>query len=265
MPHATSRPPDDAAVPLRVALLPTELAATPEPALDLVILIDVLRTTTTVPILFDGGLSRVRLSPSLRLARRLAAEDGDLLVGERRGVPPEGFNHGNSPATLQHRDLTGQNATLVSENAPAALPSLAEARELVLASFVNAGAVVRHAADPRWRRIDLVCCGFRGTPDLDDLAVAGLLADRLQRVRTDLVAVGATRMAIDLVRLHADPLPLLLASRAGRYLRDLGLDRDVGVAVDLDRSDAVPRMGPPERREGGTVYPFLPAASDGPA
>ncbi len=253
-------------MPLRVLPLPPSAA---EAATDrsgdgpaLTVLIDVLRTTTTVPLLFDAGLARVRLSPGLRLARRVAQEHGDLLIGERRGVPPEGFNHGNSPAALRHRDFGGRTATLVSENAPAALPVLEDAGTVVLASFVNAGAAARFAADPRWRRIDLVCCGFRGTPDLDDLAVAGLLADRIRRMRDDARPEGYARMAIDLVRAHAGPLPLLTASRAGRYLRDLGLDQDVGVALDLDRSDAVPTLEAPDRRDDGTVYPFVPGGGD---
>ena len=252
-------------MPLRVLPLPPSADTDADRADDgagLTVLIDVLRTTTTVPLLFDAGLERVRLSPGLRLARRVAAERGDLLIGERRGVPPEGFNHGNSPAALRYRDFTGRTATLVSENAPAALPSVECSGTVVLASFVNAGATARFAADPRWRRIDLVCCGFRGTPDLDDLAVAGLLADRIRRMRDDARPEGAARMAIDLVRAHAGPLPLLIASRAGRYLRDLGLDQDVGVALDLDRSEVVPRLEEPDRRDDGTVYPFVPAGSD---
>lgn len=229
------------------------------PYRDVVLLVDVLRTTTTAPILFERGLERLRLSPSLRLARRTAHEDGDLLIGERRGVPPEGFNHGNSPATLALRDLTGRSAVMVSENAPAALPHLAGARVVALASLVNADAAVRLAADRAEGRIDLVCCGFRDEPDLDDLATAGFLADRVLRLRPELVPAGAARLALDLTRAEPDPLRPLWSSRAGRYLRRLGLERDLGIAADLDRSTVVPVLGAPEARHGGVLFPFAPA------
>jgi 2-phosphosulfolactate phosphatase len=247
---------------LNVDLLPRPAGdAGPERYHDVVVLVDVLRTTTTVPVLFDRGLAGLRLSPSLRVARATAREDGALLIGERRGVPPEGFNHGNSPATLAGRDLHDRQAVMVSENAPAALPHLVGASELLLASLVNAGAAARRAAGRAGRRIDLVCCGFRGEPDLDDLLTAGFLADRLLRLRPELVPAGAARLALDLVRGEPDPLRLLWRSRAGRYLRGLGLERDIGFAADLDRSSAVPVLAAGEHRHGGILYPF--AAADG--
>lgn len=225
---------------------------------DVVLLVDVLRTTTTVPLLFDGGMARIVLSPSLRVARRCAAEDGALLIGERRGVPPEGFNHGNSPATLVHRRFAGATAFMVSENAPAALPTVAAGRLVMLASLVNAGAAARLAAERAERRIDIVGCGFRGAAGLDDLLTAGFLADRIWRQRPDSVLAGAARMAIDLVQAESDPLRLLWSSRSGRYLRRLGLDRDLGLAADIDRSAVVPLLGEPLDRHGGSVFPFQP-------
>jgi 2-phosphosulfolactate phosphatase len=257
VPEAT---PAESAPLLNVDLLPRPAGeAGRERYHDVVVVVDVLRTTTTVPVLFDRGLEGVRLSPSLRVARRTAGEDGALLIGERRGVPPEGFNHGNSPATLAERDLRGARAVMVSENAPAALPHLVGAAELLLASLVNAGAAARHAARRVTTRVDLVCCGFRGEADLDDLLTAGFLADRILRLRPDVVPTGATRLALDLMHAEPDPLRLLWRSRAGRYLRGLGLERDIGFAADLDRSSVVPVLAAGEHRHGGVLYPFAAA------
>lgn len=256
-----SRPDGAADAPL---ILHVDLVPRDEPNAydDVVVLVDVLRTTTTVPIAFDRGLRTVRLSPSLRVARKTAADDGALLMGERRGVPPEGFNHGNSPALLARRDLSDRDAVLVSENAPAALPSVAGARRVVLASLVNAGAVARDVARHAERRVDVVASGFRAQPGLDDLLAAGFLVDRIGRARPVAELSGAARMALDLLQAEPDPLRLLWASRAGRYLRRLGLDRDLGVAADLDRSTCVPVLTSSETRHGGTLYPFVPAGVD---
>lgn len=233
------------------------------PYTDVVIVVDVLRTTTTVPILFDQGLAAVRLSPSLRVARRAAAARGDLLVGERRGVPPEGFNYGNSPVTLAQCDLSGHDAIMVSENAPVALTYLSDARAVALGSMVNLDAVCDWAIAKVRTRVDLVCCGFSGEPDLDDLVTAGLLADGMMRRYAALRPTGATRLALSAVQSYADPLTALWVSRAAAYLRGLGLERDIGFAADLDRSRTVPRMDDPERAHGGVLYPFRPAPCDG--
>src|SRR5690606_33610953 len=82
-----------------------------------VVLIDVLRTCTVAPLLVDMGVTELALTASLRTAKS-AAQEGALLVGERQGVPPEGFNHGNSPVQLASADVAGRSVVMVSENAP---------------------------------------------------------------------------------------------------------------------------------------------------
>lgn len=231
-----------------------------DPADDVVLLVDVLRTCTVVPILLERGLGSVRLSPSLRVARRAAAADGDLLIGERGGLPPEGFNHGNSPAALADRRFAASAAVVVSANAPSALPHVAGARTVLLASLVNLTAACEAAAGRARSRIDLVCCGSGGAPDLDDLATAGVLADGLLRLRPEAVASGATSLALSVVRTSSDPLVPLWQSSEGRYLRSLGLERDIGVAADVDRCRTVPEMGRPQAMHGGVLHPFRPLA-----
>jgi 2-phosphosulfolactate phosphatase len=64
-------------VRLKVDLLPQG------PYPDVVVLIDVLRTSTVAPILFDKGLSHLYLCPSLRASRAVALRHGHLLFGAR--------------------------------------------------------------------------------------------------------------------------------------------------------------------------------------
>lgn len=240
---------------LNVDLLPRS----DRPYEDVVVVIDVLRTSTVVPLLFDRGLVSVRLSPSLKVARRTAAADGLLLLGERQGLPLEGFNFGNSPAELASHDMTGRNAVMVSENAPGTLPNFEGAGEVVLASLSNADAVATWAARTARHRIDLVCCGFSGQEDLDDLLAAGYLHAALERRLSRVESIGAAHMARSLLRLSPDPLDTLWHSRAGRHLRALGLEQDIAACARVSSSDQVPRMGEREDVDGGALYPFLPA------
>ncbi len=151
------------------------------PYSDVVVLIDVLRTCTVAPILFDQGAVSLSLTTSMRRARA-ASGSGKTLVGERQGVPPEGFNHGNSPANLARVGLQGREVVMVSENAPRWLEQLGGARQVLLGSLYNAGAVARLAAELASGRIDLVCSGFSGEPDLDDTLAAAVIAGLLVAV-----------------------------------------------------------------------------------
>lgn len=222
---------------------------------DVVVVIDVLRTCTVAPVLFDRGLTDLKLTPSLKAARR-AAGGSVLLIGERQGLPPEGFNYGNSPAELGNIDFGGRAAVLVSENAPSTLPRVADARHVLLGSLYNANAVASVARELATDRIDIVCCGFGGEEDLDDTLAAGLIAADLATQVPDAVLTGASRFAMTLLRAFPEPLEALWESVAGRYLRGLDLEQDIGMAARLSHSNTVPVLAERIAAEDGELFSF---------
>ncbi len=235
----------------------TDLTPSSEYA-DVVVLIDVLRTCTVAPLLFDRHLERLALTPSLRSARA-ASREGWLLLGERQGVPPEGFNYGNSPAELSSVEVEGRRAVLVSENAPRWLVRLGGARVLLLGSLYNASAVAAAAGALARDRVDLVCSGFEGEPDLDDTLAAGLIAGMLAERFPTAARTGGTRMALSLLRAFPDPMEALWQSVAGHYLRRIGLEQDIAVAAQVSVSDVVPRLDGHEPGKGSApLYVFTP-------
>lgn len=232
------------------------------PYRDVVVLVDVLRTCTVAPMLFDRGVAGLALTPSLRRARAAGA-DGALLIGERQGIPPEGFHHGNSPALLLTADVSGRSVVMVSENAPRWLEQVAKARHVLLASLSNAEAVAKRAAELAHERIDLVGSGFQGEPDLDDTLAAGLLAGLLLTHLPSARPSGATLLATNLLRALPDPLDGLWNSTAGLYLRTIGLEHDLAVAAQVSVSDTVPELVGVEQGEPAPLYRFAPAGARG--
>ncbi len=225
------------------------------PYSDVVVLIDVLRTCTVAPMLFERGARSLSLTPSMRRARAEAGA-GRVLVGERQGVPPEGFNHGNSPANLAQVAVAGLDVVMVSENAPRWLEQLGDARHVMLGSLYNAEAVARRAAAVATERIDLVCSGFAGEPDLDDTLAAALIAGLLKRRLAGAQVRGATRFATALLRAFPEPVDVLWRSLAGHYLRSIGLEQDIGFAARVSVSDSVPELRSVALGEHGPLYRF---------
>ena len=292
--HGATRIPSGRSVRVHADLLPHP------PYEDVVVVIDVLRTCTVAPILFDRGLASLTLTPSLRAARAAASEagDGTYLIGERQGLPPEGFNYGNSPVELARIDVAGRHAILVSENAPATLPDVSGAQHVLLGSLYNMVAVANAAAGLARERVDLVCCGFGGEEDLDDALAAGTIAaeiamrgawhteggsrgaggatgdsrsaeaaetrarsDRsVERARhqRDVQLSGAARMCVSLLAAYPDPLDALWSSVAGRHLRRLDLEQDIGMAARLSHSDVVPILSQATTRDEGELFTFAP-------
>ncbi|MBX3139578.1 MAG: 2-phosphosulfolactate phosphatase [Trueperaceae bacterium] len=214
-----------------------------------------LRTCTVAPMLFDQGASSLSLTPSMRRARAEAGS-GRVLVGERQGVPPEGFNHGNSPANLVHASVAGLDVIMVSENAPRWLDQLGGARHVLLGSLYNAEAVARRAAEVATERIDLVCSGFAGEPDLDDTLAAALIAGLVRRQVEGARVRGATRFATALLRAFPEPVDVLWRSLAGLYLRSIGLEQDIGYAARVSASERVPELRSVAPGEHGPLFRF---------
>lgn len=228
---------------------------------DVVILIDVLRTSTLAPLLFDNGLQELSLTKSVRRARAAAEQrPGTLLLGERDGLPPEGFNRGAAPAELRGLALDGHDAVLMTENAPVAAAAVKDARHVLLGSLYNAHAVVRRAADLASERISLVCCGFRGEPDLDDCLAAGLIAGLLaEALPAGSVNSGATNFARGMLRSYPDPLVALWHSAAGVFLRGLDAEEDLALAAATSVSASVPELVETDVSGVAPLFRFRPA------
>ncbi len=207
------------------------------------VVVDVLRAGSITARLLERGADAVMLTSSVRAARQRAAAHGALLVGDVGGVPPEGFNHAATTASVRSIECADRSVVLLADDAPHAL---AGARSpCVLAGLVNAVAVVERvmALDPS--TVVVVCAGERGEPDLADTIAAGLLVslfERASRARGDVgpAVSGATRFCLSVLRTTKDPLDGIWASSAGSDLRAVGLEEEVAAASEIATSDVVP-------------------------
>jgi 2-phosphosulfolactate phosphatase len=221
-----------------------------------VILVDVLRTCTTAAMLFERGLGQLDIIDSLRLTRQRASDTGATLLGERAGLPPEGFNYGNSLVEISSIK-PNRHAVVTSENAPKALAQVLGAETLLLASLYNAEAVVNVALERAKAELFIVCSGFLGQEDLDDTLTAGVLAARLKTLQPEASLEGASRFAITLMRAFPDPLEALWRSSTGQYLRSLNMVEDLALASYLSQTNHVPILQAHEQTEQGTIFSFV--------
>jgi 2-phosphosulfolactate phosphatase len=226
-----------------------------------VIVVDVLRATTTTPLLFEKGMTELFITASLRAAREYAAQGQHLLLGERDGLPPEGFNYGASPADLAKFDFSGKTAVMTTQNGPKTLPIVASAHTVLFGSFYNAQAVsdaaLEIALNNNLEEIAIVCAGQEGLEGLDDTLTAGFLAKRIERNFNaknigKLAHQHASQLAVHLLRAFPDPQEALVLSAPGQLLQKLNLHEDIAFSSLISQTNAVPVL-----RE---VIPWQPSA-----
>ncbi|HEY6407935.1 MAG TPA: 2-phosphosulfolactate phosphatase, partial [Ktedonobacteraceae bacterium] len=170
---------------LNVFFTPAEIVVSQTQQHDIYIVIDVIRATTTLTVMFDQGAVRVLVAGSIEEAREAVQKvPGRLLCGERNVKPLPGFDYGNSPAQFSQLDLTGRELILTTTNGTRAFYACPEHATCLAGSFYNAHAVTSYAfklARERNCNISLVCSGELGYFALDDAVCAGYLALELRR------------------------------------------------------------------------------------
>lgn len=225
---------------VRVAHSPSDKLSAP-----VGVVIDVLRATTTITQALASGYERVLCTTQVDEARAVAAAHAPaILGGERDLVLIEGFDSGNSPT-----EYTGApkapTAVFSTTNGTPLLVSAAERCETVLlGSLASLDAVVQAVRDTGADDIVLLCAGVLGELALDDLYVAGRLAELLGGSHED-----SAEAAVRLARSFPSAKAALDASLSGRNLIEAGMQSDVDWCARESHLTAVPRF----RRLVGTA------------
>ena len=232
-----------------VALLPGQRH---DPSRSVCVVVDVLRASSSLVTLLDRGASRILPAASIDEARDLHRRFPDhLLCGERDGLPPPGFDYGNSPEEFSRLDLGGRPAILATSNGTRLLAALAGAPAVLVGCLLNRTAVGRAAvalAGARGLDIAVICPAAHAqtggsTFVLEDALGAGAIADAVLAGDPSLAASDAARFARDAYLTAARDLSGAVASSYhARELTDAGLGADVAYCARLDLSSAVPLL-----------------------
>jgi 2-phosphosulfolactate phosphatase len=213
--------------------------------------IDELRASSTITTILDGGCSRLYVTAGLASARRLARAHGGLLAGERRGVPPPGFDFDNSPTALARADLRGKVVVLSTSNGTRVLTWVRHAPAAIVGCLLNARACAEAAVDlavDLEARIGVVCAGTRGVFALDDAVAAGVIVERIVETATSRrVPITLTEPSVAAVKLHSgypDLITPLRDSVAGHLLAAVGASEDIAFCARVDSSGTVPILRP---------------------
>jgi 2-phosphosulfolactate phosphatase len=167
---------------IEVALSPVEISNLPEAELDdtTVVVFDVLRATSSMITGLAHGVSCFLPVKTLEEARIRKAQSPDLLLaGERNGVPPSGFDLGNSPA--EFKNVRGRQIIITTTNGTAALEKVRSAKMVLLGSLLNLTTLAEFIQSSSPRHLLLVCAGTGDKFSLEDAIGAGALLSNLKR------------------------------------------------------------------------------------
>ena len=231
------------------------------------VVVDVLRASSSIVTLLERGASRVVAAKDIAQARLLHERLPDhLLCGEEHGLPPAGFDYGNSPSEFSRLELSSKPVILATSNGTRILAALAEAPALLVGCLLNRTAVAETAvAIARERGLDVtvVCSAAYGGSVfvLEDVLGAAAIADAALRLDPPPDAADAARFASDAFDVASRDIEAAVRSAYhAQELVEVGLGDDVAYCARLDISNVAPVV---QRGEDGVlrigVQPLLPA------
>jgi 2-phosphosulfolactate phosphatase len=229
---------------ITVLFKPTELT---DASSAQVVVLDVLRATTTILASLAAGAREIRLFDSLdaaRAARRAWNETSPVkLAGESKCLKPDDFDLGNSPREHVTERVGNATILLATTNGTRAAVRARDvgAKTIFAAALVNSGATAR-ALLPQIDTRDtiLLCSGTDGGTSLEDNLGAGAILFALLQTtyRTDLAFTDSAWLAYHAFAATRQRLPAALRlGQGGLNIIGAGLEDDIDICARVDAID----------------------------
>jgi 2-phosphosulfolactate phosphatase len=233
----------------------------PDTAGRLVIIVDVLRASTTVATALGNGAKTVipLEGPEEVISRsKEFARSQTLLAGEQKMHPITGFDLGNSPQTFTPEVVGGKTILITTTNGTRALLGVQGARDIVIASYVNFTAVLAmmKVAASSNTDIAIICAGEEGSFTLEDSACAGRYVRAIPK-RAALAVNDAAAASVLIEKKYGDNIAKVFKeSTHGQALESAGFGDDLAAAAEVDSYPVVPiwqdrqitKLGPERER-----------------
>jgi 2-phosphosulfolactate phosphatase len=204
-----------------------------------VVLVDILRATTTICTAVANGVEAIIPVATHEEARRLKAQ-GFLVASEKDGVQVDFADFGNSAFSFTRERIGGRTLVYCTTNGTKALEIARRASSIAIGAFINISALTDWLVRQR-KDVVILCSGWKNKVCLEDTLFAGALTERL------LVTGGldsdcdSAQAAMDLWGLaEGDVLDYVEKAAQRHRLKKLALDDVIPYSFEFDRVDVVP-------------------------
>ena len=203
------------------------------------VVVDVLRSSSTIIQALSNGARTVIPFSNIQNALRFRPSiprRSSLLVGERNGITPRGFNYNISPFDMSKENVSGKIILYSSTNLTRVLGKLKRRNNTIIGGIVNAKATAEFLQSED-NDVTIIACGTLQGPTVEDLAGAGAIA-------SSLLSEDLSDDALIAIGLYRNPSwrTLVKRGRITKRLLHLGFMRDVDFCLQPNTCHIVPGM-----------------------
>jgi len=224
---------------VRVFMLPQLIGS--QTLADNVVVIDVLRASTTICTAIKNGAASVVPFLEIDEAKKFSTDDSSILTGgERGGIQIEGFDFGNSPFEYSKERVSGRTIAFTTTNGTKAMNQCRKSSNVFIGSFCNFSEIARSIS--KCQQTDLICAGTNGEITLEDCLFAGMVADNVSKESTANFNDQAEICRKLWMASKSDLEEALKESTGGQNLTRLGKEEDVEFAARIDSISILPKL-----------------------
>lgn len=207
-----------------------------------VVIIDVLRATSTMATALYNGASSVIPVATVPQCIELGEAVGGITAGERDGKVAEGLKYGNSPFEYPRSFIENKVLVLTTTNGTKLLHMALDrgAPEIITGSFPNLSAVCDHliASD---KDVLLGCAAWKDRVNLEDTLFAGAVIHRIKsyfNILCDSSSIASTLFQ----EAGNDRFKFMKNKNATHYhrLMKYGLEKDIRYCLTEDGANVLP-------------------------
>lgn len=210
----------------------------------IVVVIDVLRATSTIATALYNGAREIIPVDSVEKCIQLGRDLECITAGERDGQVAAGLQYGNSSFEYPREFIEGKTLVLTTTNGTKLLHmALAKgATEIVTGSFLNLTAVCNHLVEMQ-KNVILACAAWKDKPNMEDTLLAGAVLSKVRQhftVNCDTSGIASTLYNAAKKDLYG----FMKKNDASHYhrLTNFGLERDIRHCLSYDLAGVLPEF-----------------------
>jgi 2-phosphosulfolactate phosphatase len=208
----------------------------------IVVVIDVLRATSTIATALYNGAKEIIPVDSVERCIQLGTQINCITAGERDGQVAAGLQYGNSPFEYPRDFIAGKTLVLTTTNGTKLLHMALSkgATEIITGSFLNLSAVCDHLIQTK-KNVILGCAAWKDKPNMEDTLLAGAIVSRVKEQFT--INCDSSHIAKNLYNVAKDDLyEFMKVNDASHYhrLTNFGLEKDIHHCLTNDIANILP-------------------------
>jgi len=208
----------------------------------IVVIIDILRATSTIAAALKNGARCVIPVDSVGRCIELGKQIDGITAGERDGKVAEGLVYGNSPFEYPKEFIENKTLVLTTTNGTRLLQMALDksAQEIITGAFSNLSAVCDHLIEMK-QNVILGCAAWKDRVNMEDTLFAGAVIQKIKNhfsINCDSSHIAETLYK----KAEKNLFEFMKKNEASHYhrLMGFGLEKDIRYCLTADLANVLP-------------------------